>query len=206
MGPEVPHRFNFSYQELQKGVQCVYHTVFLEEDFFTKVLCRKIKKTRTSIAYFINTDLYKAFLQERKNIELNLAKERNTFIPIFEQILTQTPLHILSQEPNLSHYTIAVQKYLQDNFIFVPSIQELAAFVNISPVYLMRLFKKEVGITIHAYINYLRIEKAKEMIRAGQPLLQIAHDLGFIDQSHFSKAFFKITGVSPTNYQKGLYL
>ena len=99
-----------------------------------------------------------------------------------------------------SSHILAVKEYLKDNFASVPNIEELAEIAHISPFYLMRLFKEEIGLSPHAYINQLRVNRAKEMMAEGLPLLQITYELGFTDQSHFSKTFLKITGVNPNRY------
>lgn len=78
---------------------------------------------------------------------------------------------------------------------------ELANLVHLSPYHFGRLFKQTIGLSPYQYLLQLRIEFAKKLIieRAG-PLADIAYQLNFSDQAHFSNAFRKATGISPRKY------
>ena len=66
----------------------------------------------------------------------------------------------------------------------------------------MRLFKQTTGISPHQFILQLKIERAKQLINKTQlSLTEIAYELGFTDQAHFSNAFKKIIGVAPRQYR-----
>lgn len=80
------------------------------------------------------------------------------------------------------------------------SLEDLAKEVNLSPFHFTRLFKQEVGMSPHAYVTQLRVNRAQDLILRGESLLGIAYELGFADQSHFSRTFLKLTGVSPVRF------
>jgi len=62
-----------------------------------------------------------------------------------------------------------------------------------------RTFKESVGMSPHRYILQCRIERAQHMLRNTQrPLSEIAQLAGFFDQSHLSKHFRRMTGMSPS--------
>ena len=81
---------------------------------------------------------------------------------------------------------------------------DLANLVHLSAYHFGRLFKQTIGLSPYQYILQMRIEYAKKLIieKAG-PLGEIAYQLNFSDQAHFSNAFRKATGVSPRQYQHG---
>ena len=81
-------------------------------------------------------------------------------------------------------------------------LAELARQVGYSEYYLSRKFKKEMGVSIGAYIKYVRVERAKLMlVSTGQHISQIADNLHFASASHFSESFREVTGKTPQQYR-----
>ena len=66
----------------------------------------------------------------------------------------------------------------------------------------LRLFKRETGLSPHEFLIRCRIEKAKECLSQGKPLIETAIETGFFDQSHFYRHFKRVTGQSPSSYRK----
>ena len=77
------------------------------------------------------------------------------------------------------------------------SVGELAREAGLSRVHLSRAFAQHFGVPPHAYLNAVRLEHAKHLLRSGVPLAQAALDAGFADQSHFNRRFKGSTGLSP---------
>ena len=74
---------------------------------------------------------------------------------------------------------------------------------NISKSYLSSIFKKETGESFTDYVNRKKIEEAKVLIqRQGLKTYEAAHELGFSDESYFSKLFKKYTGINPSKVGK----
>jgi AraC family transcriptional regulator len=81
-------------------------------------------------------------------------------------------------------------------------VAELADQVNLSPHYFSTLFKKALGMPPHRYVLQERIHAAQRLLSIGRmDISELALNLGFSDQSHFSRAFRKVTGTTPTRYQ-----
>lgn len=79
-------------------------------------------------------------------------------------------------------------RYIQDHYMKEISLEEMAARCNISVGYCSRQFKKVTGDNFTAYLNKLRINKAKELPEtSGQPVINISIDLGFEDCSYLLK-------------------
>jgi AraC family transcriptional regulator len=84
-----------------------------------------------------------------------------------------------------------------------PDLSTLAAMSGISRFHFSRLFKLETGMAPGRYIENLRIERAKALIEAAElPLVEIAHQTGFSDQSHFTRRFRKAVGMTPGAYAR----
>ncbi|MCH4887550.1 helix-turn-helix domain-containing protein [Acidaminobacter sp. JC074] len=94
-------------------------------------------------------------------------------------------------------------KYIHGHYLKSITLQDTADKVELSPKYFSAIFKKEMKIAFSEYINVLRINDAKRMLKnTNQTVLEIAISLGFEDQSYFTKVFKKHTSLTPLKYRK----
>lgn len=98
-----------------------------------------------------------------------------------------------------------VREHLETHFAENPSLAELAAIAHLSSFYLLRSFRQQVGLPPHEYLTQVRLQHAKHLLGQGYNLSEIAHCTGFADQSHFTRKFRRMTGVTPGQYQKGQF-
>lgn len=82
------------------------------------------------------------------------------------------------------------------------SLTALARLSGLSPFYFARVFRAEVGLPPHAYLESVRIGKAQQLLARGVPLATVAHATGFADQSHFTRRFRRTIGVPPGQYAR----
>jgi AraC-like DNA-binding protein len=80
------------------------------------------------------------------------------------------------------------------------SLDQLSAHVGLSPFYFSRVFSKHMGLPPHAYRKQQRIHAAKQLLLGGMPIVQVAAETGFADQSHLTRHFKQIVGVTPGQY------
>jgi AraC-like DNA-binding protein len=73
---------------------------------------------------------------------------------------------------------------------------------GVSPYYLIRVFRRVLGVTPHAYLVQLRVNRAQAMLAAGSRLVDVAYDCGFSDQSHLTRAFKSAIGVPPGQFMR----
>jgi AraC family transcriptional regulator len=90
-----------------------------------------------------------------------------------------------------------VTDYIHDHLSEKLSLSALSELVGLSPYYFARQFKQTTGQSPHQYILARRIEQAKQQLLRGAPLAQITEQLGFADQSHLSRSFKRVIGISP---------
>ena len=84
-----------------------------------------------------------------------------------------------------------------------PSLAELAATVGRHPTHVARAFRREYGVTLAEYSRALRLDWARTQIALGETsLARVALDAGFADQSHFTRAFRCLVGVTPGRYRE----
>lgn len=94
------------------------------------------------------------------------------------------------------------KKFVANNYFKNISLNTIADFLNISPQYFSELFKKETGENFIKYLTNVRIEKAKELMRAPDiKSYEIAELVGYDNPTYFNKVFKKIVGVSPQKYR-----
>jgi AraC-like DNA-binding protein len=97
------------------------------------------------------------------------------------------------------------RRYIDENFSQGISLNQLAAQVSLSPYYLLRAFRAEVGMPPHAYQESVRIRHAQRLIESGKPLAEVAAVIGFSSQSHLTFRFKRIIGVTPGKYAEQIH-
>lgn len=97
----------------------------------------------------------------------------------------------------------AVKDRLKDESETPPSLKALAQWVGVHPVYLARIFRKYYHCSIKDFIRTFRVQQVIGQLSSSQtPLVQIAMDAGYADQSHFSRQFKGEMGMSPGAFRK----
>lgn len=93
------------------------------------------------------------------------------------------------------------REYLADNLSGPVSLDDLARAAGLSAYHLLRVFKKAVGVTPHAWFTQLRVERARRLLLQGVSPAEAALATGFYDQSHFTNTFRRFMGVTPRRYR-----
>ena len=80
------------------------------------------------------------------------------------------------------------------------TLAELAGLTGLSMWRFATVFRQQVGVAPHRYICRLRLERAQALIREGVPAATAASEAGFYDQSHLSRHFKSVFGMTPGQY------
>jgi AraC-like DNA-binding protein len=83
-----------------------------------------------------------------------------------------------------------------------PSLAELAEMTELSQFALLRAFRTETGLPPHAYLNQLRVRRARLLLDNGVSAADVAAQVGFADQAHLTRHFKRVVGVPPAAYQR----
>jgi len=94
------------------------------------------------------------------------------------------------------------RNHLEAHYGSLPSLDELASAVGTSKFHLVRMFRAYHGVPPHTYLICYRIAIARRMISAGAKGADTALATGFADQSHFSRSFRRMVGMSPVEYAR----
>jgi len=89
-----------------------------------------------------------------------------------------------------------------DERLFEPvTVGAAAAAIGATPTQLARAFSSVFGIAPHAYVIGRRLEAARDRILRGQPLADVAAEVGFHDQAHLSRRFSQFLGATPGRFR-----
>jgi AraC-like DNA-binding protein len=137
--------------------------------------------------------------------EVHDAVEHGLPVPVIEAMTTKLLRDLCASpaagvEEPLPAPVAAARERIHANLAAPPTMFDLGAAVQRSPYHLIRLFKREIGLPPHAYFDQVRIALAKERLKQGQKLSLTAYELGFCDQSHFTRAFKRSSLVTPGRY------
>jgi AraC family transcriptional regulator len=97
-----------------------------------------------------------------------------------------------------------VATMIDDDLAAKHRLHSLAADVNLSPFHFARMFKQSFGESPAAYITRQRIHAVKRQLKSDLPLAEISQQLGFSQQSHMTKTFKALTGLTPHLYRQRL--
>jgi AraC-like DNA-binding protein len=97
----------------------------------------------------------------------------------------------------------AFRAYLDDHLFQPVTIAAVAEILGVNPTHLARGFTSAFGIAPHAYVVGRRLEAARDRILAGQPLADVATEVGFFDQAHLTHRFRRFMGVTPGRFPAG---
>ncbi|MDX5371708.1 MAG: AraC family transcriptional regulator [Pseudomonadaceae bacterium] len=102
----------------------------------------------------------------------------------------------------IGHAAVArLQALLADNLEQSPSLERMAAELGLSKFHLLRSFQKHTGLSPRQWAMQLRTRRAQGLLRRGMAAGEVAHCLGFADQSHLNRHFRAAYGISPGRYQ-----
>jgi AraC family transcriptional regulator len=94
--------------------------------------------------------------------------------------------------------------FIHANYARELSLTDIAEAAHLSPFHLARLFKQSLGVSPHQYLIHVRVDSARWLLSAGsgeRSLAEVASAVGFADQSHLTRHFKRVTGVTPRQFR-----
>lgn len=151
---------------------------------------------QSGLLAWLATRLYKEF--HREDEASSLAIEGLTLEMLSE--MSRRPMRVSQRKPPrwLEH----AREFLHSHFSEPMTLGEVAKAAGTHPTHLARVFRQYYHCTIGEYVRRLRIEFAcREASLTEASLMEIALAAGFYDQSHFSRTFKQIVGLTPGQYR-----
>ena len=116
---------------------------------------------------------------------------------------TASLLHPSTQRPLTQRQISIVDDYIYDRLNQDIPLRELAASISMSVSHFCRLFKQSTGLAPHQYVIACRVERAKSLLLDEErTIAQVAHAVGFTDQSHLNRHFKHLLGIPPGALRK----
>lgn len=103
---------------------------------------------------------------------------------------------------SLSAYTEEAIAFIKDNFHKPITLDDISNHVKINRCYFCNLFKREIGRTYSQFLNDIRIENSKGLLRdKSLSILEVSLSVGFNNQNYFNTIFKKLTSMTPLEYR-----
>jgi AraC-like DNA-binding protein len=117
---------------------------------------------------------------------------------VVEELVEHAPARLLGADDGSA--AADVRERLHFDASARTDLATLSEQSGLSRFQVLRAFKRRYGMPPHAYQLNVRIALAKKALRAGRKPAEVAADYGFVDQSHFSRHFRQLVGVTPAQY------
>jgi transcriptional regulator GlxA family with amidase domain len=111
-----------------------------------------------------------------------------------------SPLHCSDRSETDAPSLTACLEFIHRNMESRITLEDLSAISGGDRFKIIRMFRSRIGTTPHAYIIRLRVSRAAELLRSGEPAAEVASEVGFVDQSHLIRYFKRHFGVTPKKF------
>jgi AraC-like DNA-binding protein len=148
------------------------------------------------------TALFQSFGKTNNNLE-----QQELLVDCMKELLEPSSTHAEIKPLTNDTRVKMLMEYIRVHFRDDISLQQLSSLVNLNPYHLIRLFKRNTGLSPYDYLLVTRTEYGRQLLRSGYAVKDAATASGFYDTSHFSRSFRKFAGVSPKFFlsSKGQY-
>ena len=202
----APDLWHIQYGEKDQGVAFLVTSFLTEEPLPEKMLLRILPeryRTRELTEMILYESKKQAAYQDDLLVSLlqNLLIRYARFSDGNEDLAVRTPAAVKNDNQVIDR---AVQ-YAAESIFKKSSVQQMARYCGVSTAYLSMLFQAHLGTSPGAYMLRARLEESRNMIRSGAGnMAEIAEQLHFSSAPHFSAAFRRQYGMTPTAYAKGV--
>ena len=142
--------------------------------------------------------LYEVLVDE----QASTLHKYSTAVAFFSDVqirLNPAEVEVEVAEPNFKLERAA--EYIREHCTQALKLEDICAAAQLSASYLIRAFKLRYGMTPHAYLVNRRIQFARQQLRQGRLIADVALEAGFADQAHFQRAFKQHLAATPGQYR-----
>lgn len=201
----ISHPFEVHKNKLINQTAYSFTTFYISPDLFGVAAKSKNLFFKEKVIY--DSSLIRSFNQlsrqvfQLKNDKKNIPGYENRFMDALGQLAHTHSFDEPFAEVIIPEIINEIKDYITNHLDEKINLTELSKIAGMDKFKFLRWFRKHTGLTPFNYIILNRIEKGKNMIREGKPLIHAALDSGFYDQSHFNNYFKYFVGITPKEYQ-----
>jgi AraC-like DNA-binding protein len=184
---------------------CWFHSIL----HFNGKPMRDLEEMFTNIVLFTCTtvDWYNKMIEELLEVytlapvqmELQLSSGLYHLLSQIVVLVTEENRVVCETERNVNK----IADYIGDHYHQQLCLDDLSCYIGLSKYHLIREFKKYKGCTPHKYLQHVRLEQAKFLLKSTTfPIAAIAQMVGILDLNNFNGLFKKYTGITPGAYRK----
>ncbi len=198
---EMPGGSGLELFEWVKGyfpyVECIYVTCHPDFEYIRKAM------RLGSFDYLLKPIDY----EELDEVLGKAVRRADSNMPVKEHVHQKARMYLKNDQTvpaqGASDVVSRIKKYIEEHIGEEISMGDIAEVVYLNPQYMVRMFKKQEGISILEYITNTRIKMASDLLRrTDDSIYQVAGIVGYSNYSYFSRVFKKITGKTPQEYKK----
>ena len=115
--------------------------------------------------------------------------------------MQDTANHLVSASRDYERIEIAI-RYLEENFLLQPNLDEVAAATGLSPHHFHRLFSRWVGTTPKRFLQFLTVEHAKQQMGRTADLLSLSLDTGLSGPGRLHDLFVNMEAMTPGEFRQ----
>lgn len=202
----------FTSCDFKKSLKHVYILKEDSLDYFivplnlTEKIVIKTKILNNSLYYFlIGPFKDSAFNEDTIDLAFRNELSINYICKILDDVIEDD---MINKNSCLSLITRKAIEYMHNSYKENITLTSISSYLNINKCYFCNIFKKETNMTFSQFLNNLRIEKSKALLKnTDLSLLDIAIEVGFNNQSYFTMAFKKLNNdKTPLEYRRNLYI
>ena len=220
IGPNLPHewRNDDAYFDKESGLRATCICLFFKREIFDPNFIRLpemnnirdlIERSRRGLKFTGNSKLeITRFIRSSVN-DVGVRKVTN-LLTLLELMATSTEYELLASvgftnsvnSEDFERFN-KVYKFLVKNFATSIRLEEVSTLVGLTPTAFCRYFKERTKKTFVEYLNEMRIGYSKKLLLENKMKIStISGEVGFPNLSNFISQFKKVTGMSPSQFQK----
>ncbi|MGZ7459128.1 helix-turn-helix domain-containing protein [Pseudomonas sp. Ma2-10] len=203
MNPDDVHACNPIDDQLWSYLMLYVETPWLTDLQHQLGFSQDLAFRRFSITHTHDSDLFaglKGLYKVLVDVQQDVLRKQSAAVEFFTDVQQRlNPIDQPLREPNFKLERAA--DYIRDNCTYMLKLEDICEAAQLSPSYLIRAFKQHYRMTPHAFLVNRRIQFARDQLRSGKLIADVALEAGFADQAHLQRAFKQHLAATPGQYR-----